>query len=105
MKYLWYITCFFLGRLSVNWWKNRYLEKEKEYLENERATLIEYHEELEKIENSLIQKDREIRKKWQSMVDDFAEYNAYIRRENGEYTNKWSDWDDVYFQSWNSAEK
>ncbi len=88
------ITSFYCGRLSYMLVKNKYLESKRDELNS-------YRNELLKIESDLEAKDSQIRKKWQSMVDDISKYQASI---NGD-TGKWSDWDDVYLRSWNSAEK
>lgn len=88
------ILSFFLGRYS-------YLVDRNKYLKIKEDELMAYRDELIDIAKSLDQKDRHIRKKWQSMVDDFSKYQAAI----GNGTDTWTDMDDVYLNSWSSAEK
>lgn len=90
-----YMICYLLGRASYLYHRNKYLEGKKQ-------ELIAYHEQLLAIEQSLEEKDKAIRNKWQRMVEDVAKYQAAIDPED---SGKWNEWDDVYFQSWNSAEK
>lgn len=90
-----YFGFYFLGRISYVYWRNKYLEDKKQ-------ELLAYHAQLLEIEQSLEEKDKAIRNKWQRMVEDVAKYQAAIDPED---VGKWSEWDDVYFQSWNSAEK
>lgn len=89
---------FCLGRFS-------YFVIRDTYLELKREELIKMREELKRIADSLEKKDAAMRKKWQSMVNDFSQYNSYALKQSGEYENKWSDWDDQYLKSWISAEK
>lgn len=88
------LASFYCGRLSYMLFKNKYLESKRDELNSYRNELIE-------LEKALEEKDSQVRKKWQSMVDDISKYQASI---NGN-TGKWSDWDDIYLRSWNSAEK
>lgn len=86
-------VCFYSGRLSYTFWRNRYLdEKQRE--------LLEYHERILKMAKGLKAKDNALRKKWQDMVVDMSTY---------EFSNKnstiWTDRDDQYLESWYSAEK
>lgn len=90
-----YVGFYLLGRTSYVYWRNKYLEDKKQ-------ELLAYHAQLLAIEQSLEEKDKAIRNKWQKMVDDISKYQAAIDPED---RGKWSEWDDVYFQSWNSAEK
>lgn len=83
-----------IGRHSYRIVRDRYLHsKEKE--------LINYHAQLMEIESELEYKEREIRNKWQRMVVDASNYQASI---GGFDTGKWNDMDDVYLNSWSSAE-
>ena len=70
-------------------------------LEQKREQLKSYHKELLEIQDYLEKKEQHVRNKWQAMVDDISKYEASIRQTDG----KWSDWDDVYLNSWSSAEK
>lgn len=90
-----YIFVFYAGRLSYNLWRNRYLEEK-------RGELIAYHKALLDISDGLERKDQEIRKKWQTMVDDVSKYQSMV---GGFETGKWTDMDDVYLNSWKSAEE
>ena len=93
---LFFSACaFFLGRYS-------YLVMRNRYLENKKAELIAYHAQLLQLSDALEGKDAAMRKKWQSMVDDFSKYQAMI---NPDTTGKWTDMDDQYLSSWGSAEK
>lgn len=74
----------------------------EEYIEGKRKELYAYRDELLRIEAELEKKDELIRQKWQNMVSDFANYQAYT--EPGT-TGKWTEWDDIYLNSWGSAEK
>lgn len=87
---------FALGRHSFAIWKNSYLEEK-------RKELIRYHAELLCIERDLEEKDEQIRKKWQAMVSDFSKYQAMAG--GFDDTGKWTDMDDIYLNSWGSAEK
>lgn len=87
------VLCFYSGRLSYTFWRNRYLdEKQRE--------LLEYHKRIVKMAKGLKAKDDAIRKKWQDMVVDMSNY---------EFSNKnsaiWTERDDQYLESWRSAEK
>ena len=89
-----YTAAFLLGRYSYLYFRNRYLEEKKEQLIGYRDALIE-------IEKGLEEKDEAIRKKWQKMVTDISKYDFAMRPDSG----KWTEADDVYFNSWNSAEQ
>lgn len=89
------IGVFYLGRLSALWVKNRYLEEK-------RGELDAYREALINAATVLQNKDKEIRKKWQAMVDDISKYEAAINPIN---SGKWTESDDFYLNSWKSAEK
>lgn len=71
-------------------------------LEKKREALIAYRDELVEIAEHLEQKDTEIRHKWQKMVDDFSKYQAAMNPENA---STWTESDDIYLNSWKSAEK
>lgn len=71
-------------------------------LEKKREALIAYRDELVEIAEHLEQKDTEIRHKWQKMVDDFSKYQAAMNPENA---STWTEADDIYLNSWKSAEK
>lgn len=86
---------FVAGRYSYCVWRNSYLESKKE-------ELISYHAQLLAIEEALETKDKQIRRKWQGMVDDFSKYQACV---NPDDTGKWTDADDIYLRSWSSAEE
>jgi len=71
-------------------------------LENKRKALVAYRDELLVMAEHLEQKDDEIRHKWQSMVEDFSKYQAMA---NPQESGKWTESDDIYLNSWKSAEK
>lgn len=71
-------------------------------LEEKRETLTAYRDELVEIAKNLEKKDAEIRRKWQKMVDDFSKYQAAMNPENA---STWTEADDIYLNSWKSAEK
>lgn len=71
-------------------------------LEEKRETLIAYRDELVEIAQHLEKKDEEIRHKWQKMVEDFSKYQAAM---NPEIASTWTEADDIYLNSWKSAEK
>lgn len=89
-----YICVFYLGRLSYMWWKNKYLDMKLEEAKQYAAQA-----------NALLQqtkaKDEEVRKKWQAMVSDISQYQF------GDMPNKgqWTELDQMYLNSWKSAEK
>ena len=95
VKFVMIFAVFYAGRISANIAKNRYLEEK-------RGELIAYHQALLDISEQLELKDKTIKQKWQTMVDDISKYQAYV---NPEDTGKWTDMDDIYLQSWKSAEK
>ncbi len=86
---------FYLGRLSALWARNRYLEEKRGELDAYREALIDSATVLQN-------KDAEIRRKWQAMVKDVSMYEAAINPNN---SNKWTEADDFYLNSWKSAEK
>lgn len=90
-----YVFVFQLGRIVANNFREQYLEDKK-------RELIEYHAQLLAIEASLEKKDAAIRSKWQSMVDDISKYQSAIDPAD---KGKWTEMDDIYLQSWGSAEK
>lgn len=94
LKALSYAAVFYAGRYSYLYWKNQYLEEK-------RGQLIAFRDELVNMANSLEETDAAIRKKWQRMVTDISKYDMARRSDSG----KWTEADDIYFNSWNSAEK
>lgn len=90
-----YVFVFQLGRIVANNFREQYLEDKK-------RELIEYHARLLAIADSLEKKDAAIRTKWQSMVDDISKYQYSIDPSDA---GKWTEMDDIYLQSWGSAEK
>lgn len=89
------MACFGLGRMSYLVARNRYLEDKKQ-------ELLAYHAELLAIEENLEARDKKIREKWQNLVDDISKYQAMV---GGFEKGKWTDMDDVYLNSWKSAEE
>lgn len=89
------IASFFGGRYSYLLMKNRYIEKKL-------SELSEFREEVGEEMKLLCLKDEEIRNKWKSMVEDFAKYQAYVESDTN---SQWTEWDDVYLNSWISAER
>lgn len=89
-----YAGCFYLGRLSVLWWRNKYIDMKVEEAKSYAAQA-----------NALLQqakaKEAEVRKKWQAMVSDISQYQF------GDMPNKgqWTDLDQMYLNSWKSAEQ
>lgn len=90
-----YVFVFQLGRIVANNFREQYLEDKKQ-------ELIEYHAQLLAIADALEKKDSAIRSKWQSMVDDISKYQYAIDSSDA---GKWTEMDDIYLQSWGSAEK
>lgn len=90
-----YVFVFQLGRIVANNFREQYLEDKK-------RELIEYHAQLLAIADALEKKDTAIRSKWQSMVDDISKYQYAIDPSD---SGKWTEMDDIYLQSWGSAEK
>lgn len=62
--------------------------------------LTELSHELEDYAKELNRRNKEIKEKWQSMVVDFSKYQAEL---NGSET--WTENDDIYLNSWKSAEE
>ena len=89
-----YAGFFYLGRLSVLWWRNKYLDMKVAEAKSYAAQA-----------NALLQqtkaKDEEVRRKWQAMVSDISQYQF------GDMPNKgqWTELDQMYLNSWKSAEK
>lgn len=94
-KILSYAIVFEAGRIFANAFRAKYLEEKK-------AELLAYHAELLAVADALEAKDAAIRTKWQNMVDDFSKYQYAIDPSD---KGKWTDMDDIYLQSWGSAEK
>lgn len=95
LKVMTYVSFYFLGRTSYVWWRSKYLEGKKQ-------ELLAYHVQLIEIEQDLEEKDKAIRNKWQSMVDDISKYKASVEPNEND---KWNEWDDLFLESWGSAEK
>ena len=87
--------------VGMGFGRGTYIYMKDEELEQKREQLESYHKELLEIAEYLEAKEKHIRNKWQAMVDDISKYEASIRQTDG----KWSEWDDVYLNSWSSAEK
>lgn len=90
-----FAASFGLGRFSYLVARNRYLEGKKQ-------ELLAYHAELLAISEGLDEKDKKIREKWQNLVDDISKYQSMV---GGFEKGKWTDLDDVYLNSWKSAEE
>lgn len=90
-----FTASFGLGRFSYLVSRNRYLEEKKQ-------ELISYHAQLLEIEEGLEARDKQIRQKWQNLVDDISKYQAMV---GGFEKGKWTEMDDVYLNSWKSAEE
>lgn len=86
---------FYSGRRAYKIWRD-------EYLESKRQELLSYRKDLLLIEKHLEAKDKAVRQKWQEMVSDFADYRSKVSPETAV---KWNEWDDMYLNSWSSAEK
>lgn len=89
-----FAASFGLGRFSYLVARNRYLEEKKQGLMSYHAQLMEIHDDLEA-------RDKQIRQKWQNLVDDISKYQAMV---GGFENDKWTDMDDLYLNSWKSAE-
>lgn len=89
-----YAGCFYLGRLSVLWWRNKLLDAKL-------AEAKRYAEEANKLLQQAKLKDAEIRLKWQRMVSDISQYQFGFMENKSE----WTDLDQMYLDSWKSAEK
>lgn len=89
-----YAGWFYLGRLSVLWWKNKVLDVKL-------AQAKQYAEEANKLLQQAKLKDAEVRKKWQTMVSDISQYQFSFMENKSE----WTDLDQMYLDSWKSAEK
>lgn len=89
-----YAGYFYLGRLSVLWWRNKVLD---EKLAEAKMYAAQANELLQQAKA----KDAEVRKKWQNMVSDISQYQF------GDLPNKdhWTDLDQMYLDSWKSAER
>lgn len=88
------VLCFTAGRHS-------YIVFRDEYLENKKKELESYHKELLELQQHLRDTDTDIRNKWQNMVVDAANYQFSMVDTRG----KWTDLDDRFLSSWNSAEQ
>lgn len=89
-----YVAFFYLGRLSVLWWRNKLLDVKL-------AQAKQYAAEANELLQQAKLKDAEVRLKWQRMVSDISQYQF------GDMPNKdhWTDLDQMYLDSWKSAEK
>lgn len=96
-----YAIAFSIGVWAGIDYTKRDMEDYREYLEGKRNDLMAYRDQLLDISESLEKKDAHIRKKWQSMVTDFSKYQSALTDDSG----KWTDMDDMYLDSWKSAEK
>ena len=90
------IGSYFLGRYSYMYWRNAFLEEKKKELIKENERLLALAEEL-------IRQDKRIREKWKAMVNDFSKYQACIT--DPKDLSKWTEMDDVYLNSWHSADE
>lgn len=89
-----YVAFFYFGRLSVLWWRNKYLDVKV-------AEAKQYAAEANELLQQAKLKDAEVRLKWQRMVSDISQYQF------GDMPNKgqWTDLDQMYLNSWKSAEQ
>ena len=94
VKILSYALTFYAGRLSYMFWRNKFLDDKKKELDI-------YYEGVSALLEETKRRDNEVRKKWQSMVADISRYEFKDREDNG----VWTDTDQLYLNSWASAEK
>lgn len=89
-----YVCMFYLGRLSYLWWRNKFLDVKL-------AEAKQYAAEANEILRQAKLKEAEVRRKWQAMVSDISQYQF------GDMPNKgqWTDLDQMYLNSWKSAEQ
>lgn len=97
-----FISYFIVFAVSFGLGRFSYLVDRNRYLENKKQELLAYHAELLAISEGLDEKDKKIREKWQNLVDDISKYQAMV---GGFEKGKWTDMDDVYLNSWKSAEE
>lgn len=88
-----YICVFYLGRLSYMWWRNKYLDMKIEEAKN-------YAMKANDLLQQAKDKETEVRKKWQRMVSDISQYQFSGLSNKDE----WTDLDQLYLESWKSAE-
>ena len=88
-----YICVFYLGRLSYLWWRNKYLDMKIKEAQN-------YAMKANEILQQAKDKETEVRKKWQRMVSDISQYQFSGLSNKDE----WTDLDQLYLESWKSAE-
>lgn len=88
-----YICVFYLGRLSYMWWRNKYLDMKIEEAKN-------YAMKANDLLQQAKEKETEVRKKWQRMVSDISQYQFSGLSNKDE----WTDLDQLYLESWRSAE-
>ena len=97
-----YAVAFMVGVYAGVDYTKRHYEEYAEYLEEKRGELLSYRNKLIDISEKLEDKDKHIRHKWQEMVTDFSKYQAMVE---GVESDRWTDMDDIYLNSWKSAEK
>ena len=85
---------FYLGRLSVLWWRNKVLDEKL-------AEAKMYATQANEILQQAKAKDEEVRQKWQRMVSDISQYQFGFMENKSE----WTDLDQMYLNSWKSAER
>ena len=88
-----YICAFYLGRLSYMWWRNKHLDMKIEEAKN-------YAMKANDLLQQAKDKETEVRKKWQRMVSDISQYQFSGLSNKDE----WTDLDQLYLESWKSAE-
>lgn len=84
---------FLLGRISVRVVHDRYLE-------GKRSELMAIKGGLEELAESLEQREKALRSKWQAMVVNASEISALVNGSEGTWTTE----DDRFLDSWSSAE-
>lgn len=97
-----FISYFIVFAVSFGLGRFSYLVDRNRYLEGKKQELLAYHAELLAISEGLDEKDKKIREKWQNLVDDISKYQAQF---GGFEKGKWTDMDDIYLNSWKSAEE
>ncbi|MBO5629419.1 MAG: hypothetical protein J5965_10140 [Aeriscardovia sp.] len=97
-----YALAFGIGVYAGVDYTNRHYEEYATYLEEKRGELLSYRDELIDISEKLENKDKHIRHKWQEMVTDFSKYQSMVE---GFESGLWTDMDDIYLNSWKSAEE
>lgn len=95
-----YGLVFYAGRYSMTWWYNKYLQAQAQALSFQQ---LQIKQEAHVISRQLEIKDEEVRKKWQDMVVDISKYQ--FMNQPSHLRGKWTEMDDVYLQSWCSADE